>query len=78
MIAPENMPTCPYCGYSPSDEVNDGGPTVATDLPETWEEALDFFEVVGEDEGCVLCPKCWEEVEVESMKKAAEAAGGNK
>lgn len=45
---------CPGCGYSVMAQVQEG----VTDKPRTMEEVLDFFEVVGADEGCVLCPEC--------------------
>ncbi len=45
---------CPGCGYSVMAQVKEG----VTDAPRTMEDVLDFFEVVGADEGCVLCAVC--------------------
>lgn len=48
---------CPGCDYSPIDEARYTGPLQNT-MPTTREELLDCFEVVGCDDGHVMCPKC--------------------
>lgn len=55
---------CPACGYRPEDEV---GPD--TDAPATEDEALDFFDVLGADEGCLFCPKCGQEFNAATGEK---------
>jgi DNA-directed RNA polymerase subunit N (RpoN/RPB10) len=46
---------CPSCGYSPVEYARY---TSQTDMPETREDVLDFFQVYGADEGCAFCPRC--------------------
>lgn len=53
---------CPGCGYSPMDSVSPEPITMAErrrhPACETREEALECFDVLGADEGCVFCPEC--------------------
>ncbi len=46
---------CPGCGYSVMKHAKEDP---HTDAPTAREEALDFFEVAGCDEGNVMCPEC--------------------
>ena len=61
---------CPACGYSPYDDTDEGvtagGLACRNDPPACREEALDCFEVLGMAEGCVECPRCGREVNLET------------
>ena len=58
---------CPGCGFSPIEEARY---TPNTDMPRTREEVLDRFEVLGADEGNVLCPMCSCEFDPETGEMA--------
>ena len=73
--------SCPLCGYSPvkhTTEQNDRAAAMYGEhahlvcqatLPETREDVLDFFEVLGADEGCVFCPVCYCEFATERLRQ---------
>lgn len=54
---------CPSCGYSPYDEERKRDVLVQGGLegPSCYDEALDYFEVTGAEEGNVFCPRCSQE-----------------
>lgn len=56
---------CPGCGYSPAEEARY---TPYTDTPETREEVLDRYDVTGADDGCVFCPECATEFNIDTGK----------
>lgn len=53
---PKPIIRCPNCDYSPREEARYS--KGKTDMPDTIEDQLDFFEVSGCDEGNVMCPVC--------------------
>jgi len=75
------LPCCPACGYTPANESMAEGelPQDARHLEMvryigiiTREQALEFFEVCGADEGFVYCPKCGAEVNLETGEIAPD------
>ena len=70
---------CPECKYRASDDADkesDGLPYPVTDAPKTYDEALEFFEALGADEGCVFCPRCKCEFNVESGQPTTDGLTG--
>ncbi|MHA2067986.1 MAG: hypothetical protein ACXABY_26795 [Candidatus Thorarchaeota archaeon] len=63
---PRRSLRCPECGYCPRGEAykqlkeEEAGLRlrVLDDVPALGIEELDFFEVLGADEGNVICPRC--------------------
>lgn len=58
---------CPACGYNPVIDAMDNNREVEAkglpvhlidSVPQTWEESLEWFEVMLAEENCVICPRC--------------------
>ena len=67
----EALPVCPACSYAPADETLPAGEIPQNASPRemaryigvtTYGQALDFFEVLGANDGFVFCPNCGHEV----------------
>lgn len=46
---------CPACGYS---AIKDARRWPLTDVPETRDDSLEYFDVLGADDDCIFCPEC--------------------
>ena len=49
------MLKCPDCGFCPAERARYNSRWAA---PETYLDELDDFDILGAEDGCLVCPEC--------------------